>query len=196
MLKQFRDWVYLFVTERLLKDEFFISRLDSALKQHNKQLEVLKEAARRLKIDALQRKMAEERIAEIKKLQDSCSHLKGGRLRSPCGEDYNIWIHIFTDNSRTVRCLTCRKEWTGDQLKSPEVQHMLAHTTNTLTSSEFKIGPAKDQEFPGGNAPMTEEEEIANNPLWPFASRIYVQWWDKMLKKLRKKKRLTNNRRA
>jgi hypothetical protein len=71
---------------------------------------------------------------------------------------------------------------------------MVEHTTNTYSSSEVSYGkPVNWSEPPFIKIDPVEDarivEEMKNNPLWPFASRVYVKWWDKMLKKLRRKKK-------
>jgi hypothetical protein len=94
-----------------------------------------------------------------------------------------------------VQCLICQKEWKGAELKSEEVRFMLKNTTNTPTSSEVPVdGNKKDRTEPyfipedkEGDERMVEERK--NNPLWPFASRGYVKYWDKMYKKLTRKKK-------
>ena len=147
MLTKFRNWIYLFITERLLDDDYFVSRLFSRLEKEKQNREELKEAVRKAKIDAEQRVRAEEIVALKKKQQDACSHLKGGRgLRSPY-VDYNIWIHTFPGEvGTTVRCLTCSKEWKGEQLKSEEVKKMMQRTTNTPSSSEVTFGKTPDRD--------------------------------------------------
>ena len=162
MLTKFRNWIYLFITERLLDDDYFVSRLFSRLEKEKQNREELKEAVRKAKIDAEQRVRAEEIVALKKKQQDACSHLKGGRgLRSPY-VDYNIWIHTFPGEvGTTVRCLTCSKEWKGEQLKSEEVQRMMERTTNTPSSSEVTFGktPDRDPKAVFYNKPWPEEKE-------------------------------------
>lgn len=120
--------------------------------------------------EAQQRANAARTVEFKKKRQDACTHLKGGRaLRGPSA-DYAIWIHTFSDETKTIRCLICSKEWPESQWKTPEVEHMLAHTTNTQTASEINYSK-KDRKEPLAIAaqedypPVLVESQIMNG-IW------------------------------
>ena len=190
MIKKFKLWLYYFIVGRLLDDETFIMTLFNRLKDEEGRREELKDAEKKAKIQ----KEIDDLIQRKKDRQSACRHLKGGRLRPAYGRDYNIWDHTFPDGTRTVRCLTCSKEWKGEELKSEEVENMLFNTTNTLTSSEVNLEKPKDQgEMPFIGVTAGDRKswaEMETNPLWPFASRGYIKWWDKMYKKLTRKKKV------
>lgn len=146
MIKLFKKWVYSFVLGGLLTNKDFISFIkDETLRdeQYIKNLYVIlekeKERVTLERRDTEQRRLAARYLLDIKKRQDNCRHTKGGRLPG-LGVDYNIWIHTFTTGKTTVRCLTCGKEWSGEQLKSEEVQKMMRSTTNTPSASESAYG--------------------------------------------------------
>lgn len=191
-LKQhFRDWVYLFVTERLLEDIFFLTRLDLAIKENNKRIAEIKR-------DLEQRLRAEQVLRDTKKRQDSCSHLKGcSGVPSPAGRDYAIWDHTFPDGHRTVQCLICRKEWRGEQLYSEEVRIMLDNTTNARSASESVRDRKGPLEIPQQTAKAREDyaklvaidEENRTNPYWPWLSRNHIALKEKLLKKLNRKRK-------
>ena len=146
MLTKLRNWIYFYVTDRLLDDPHFVSRLFTKLEREKQAREELKEIVRKAKLDAQARLRDELILAEKKKFQDSCSHLKGGNTIFGPTTDYNIWMHTFPGEvGRTVKCLTCSKEWKGEQLKSEEVQTMINRTTNTPTASEIGICKTPDR---------------------------------------------------
>ena len=79
------------------------------------------------------------REAGLKKRQDSCNHLKGGKNRMPGSKDYAIANHVFIDGSRKIWCLICGKPFTID-----EAREMSEQTTNRGSSSEI-IAKVKDR---------------------------------------------------
>lgn len=79
------------------------------------------------------------REASLKKRQDNCNHLKGGKNRMPGSKDYAIANHVFIDGSRKIWCVICGKPFTVD-----EAREMSEQTTNRGSSSEI-IGKVKDQ---------------------------------------------------
>jgi hypothetical protein len=218
MLNKLKKWIYYTVLDQLVEEDFahlledaikrqildddlFITKLYSVL-EHERQLrEITAENAKKAALDFEQRKRCEESLQREKERQDRCPHLKGGRLRIGPNLDYAVWDHTFSDGSRTVRCMICSKEWKGAELKSEEVQHMLRCTTNSRSASEVWMGKTKDQKEVLSDFERRAqeqqvkkdgerwEEEWYNNPLWPFASRGYLKYWDKMFKKLTRKRK-------
>lgn len=213
MLEKFKQWVYKVVVDQLMEE---IASLYDALENEKQLRAEIAEAERKARVEKAVLAEIAKRLAEKEARQNRCTHLKGGRYIKSPSKDFNIWIHTFPTGLSTIRCLTCSKEWKGEQLNSDEVKYMLANTTNTPSSSEVAHGKGYTYTDSAVAVPdetkvvfldpsyveaiekvresnrkweIDEEEERKNNPLWPFLSRVYVKWWDKMYKKLSKKRR-------
>lgn len=106
---------------------------------------------RRLKNDADRERIITER-------QGRCTHLKGGKYRSPGMKDYALADHMFPDASRRIWCLICAKPFTPD-----EAAEMLQQSTNTRSSSEIRLGPLRDQLLVQ-EAYTEEQKKEAMNP--------------------------------
>ena len=211
MLTRFKLWLYYFFVERLLNDDVFISRLYNRIKGEEQFRDKVKDVARKAAREAQQIKDAERHTAEVKARQDSCSHAKGGRFSPPSlAKDFAVWDHTFTDNSRSVQCLICGKNWTGEQLNSPEVLHMLNNTTNTKSKSE-RVDPGRSaikstvncavpeetsavfyERIDVDNMPAVKEDSrnfSEEEPYSPFMSLKHWNKLDKLYKKLTRKKK-------
>jgi hypothetical protein len=101
---------------------------------------------------------AAEQAERIKKRQDRCNHLKGGKYRSGMIKDYALGDHIFPDRSRKIWCLICAKTFTPD-----EAAEMLHNSTNTRSSSEITMGPLRDR-LVVQEAYTEEQKKEAMNP--------------------------------
>ena len=131
MLTKFKLRLYNFIKQQLVSDETFVRELYSKLEDE-------KRFRAALARDIQQRKDIAAKLAAKKKLQDACSHLKGGTYSSAkLGSDhfdFCISDHHFPDGIRKVKCLLCSKEFDPE---SSEAIYMLENTTNTKTASEF-----------------------------------------------------------
>lgn len=83
---------------------------------------------------------AEQYIAAIKERQDSCTHLKGGKIGYT--RDFAVGKHTFIDGHVEVKCLLCGKKFDPNGL---EAKLMLSSTTNHPSSSET-VGVIQDRE--------------------------------------------------
>lgn len=155
MLTKFKQSIYNYVVRQLMMDYGFLTYIRNTLindeefvKNMYVQLEnerVRVAAAQAAAIVAAReervKKLIAKRLADIEERQNNCKHLKGGAVLRGPHVDFNIWIHTFPGEvGSTVKCLICGKVWKGDQLKYPEVIHMMQNTTNTPTASEISIG--------------------------------------------------------
>jgi hypothetical protein len=199
MLIKFKLWLYNFIKLQLVEDELFIRVL------YNK-LEDEKRFREQLAKDIRQRADAKCILTEIKKYQDNCSHLKGGKYSSanlgPGHCDFCISDHRFPDGTRKVTCLICNKDFDPE---SPEAIYMLKNTTNTKSASEFHP-EYHDRTQPVGCEPVTavfqETIDVARESLnaghnfseeEPFAPWMSRKRWlklDALYKKLTAKKKV------
>ena len=189
MLAKFKLWIYYTIEVRLLEDELFIGALYS-------KLELERLFREQLKRDIQQRAVAKARLAEIKKIQDKCSHLKGGMIKSPNSLDYCISDHRFPDGTRKVKCMLCSKEF---DLESSEAVYMLENTTNTKTASESNPASYDQSEpveivFHDAIDVTRETSDAGHNmsekePFAPWMSRKRWLKLDALYKKLTSKKK-------
>jgi hypothetical protein len=157
MLTKLKSSIYSYVVRQLMQDYSFLKYIGNTLLNDEEFVKnfyvVLQKEQKRVefeKREAKSRELAAAIVARAKSRQDSCSHLKGGKGPHSPIPDYNIWMHTFpVAVGSTVKCLTCGKVWSGDQLKSEEVKMMLKSTTNTRTSSEVKGGKTPDRDPKG-----------------------------------------------
>ena len=114
-------------------------------RQEKKQTQELRDKQRRINADY--------NVAEKNKAQSLCTHQKGGKHPTPGVLNYAVYHHTFTDQTVYIRCQICGMKWRkldtteflvrkGEKVPNhtgigwTEAYKMLAHTTNTPTSSE------------------------------------------------------------
>jgi hypothetical protein len=86
-------------------------------------------------LESLLKVEEESSIDELtKRRQNSCKHLKGGRLRIT--KDYALRHFIFIDGRHEIACLICGKKWHPGDLDWERAINMWEQTTNTRSSSE------------------------------------------------------------
>jgi hypothetical protein len=146
--------------------------------------------------DAEDRHRAGQRLKEITKRQNNCSHLKGGG-RLATHNDYAVWHHVFPDGSETIKCLICGKPWTK---QSPDWQialNMMNHSSNSKSASEHGFKPRDEFEPDKVYVPQTDDGNVSpfTGRYAPFVSDSYViRVWDRLYKKLTRKKKLDNKK--
>jgi hypothetical protein len=127
------------------------------LAERQEALQDRQEKARALAAKNEQRRInAEYSVAEKNKIQQMCTHKKGGRgLKSP-KTDYAVYFFTFTDASSYIRCQICGMKWrsldTAETLvrKGQKVPNhtgigwkqayaMVQESTNTAAASEVQL---------------------------------------------------------
>jgi hypothetical protein len=115
------------------------------------------EKARTLKLRDDQRRInAQYSEAEKIKIQQMCTHKKGGKgLKSP-KTDYAVYFHTFTDASSYIRCQICGMKWRNKDTDEVLLRRgkqtpnhtgigwkkawaMIQESTNTASASEVQI---------------------------------------------------------
>jgi hypothetical protein len=93
-------------------------------------------------------------LAEVKRRQNLCSHLKGQRYFNMTGaprpsalEDYNVSFHRFINNRARIICNKCRRVWWEGDPDWKQALYMVKNSTNKASSSEIPSNSFKRRIF-------------------------------------------------
>ena len=116
---------------------------------------------------------AEQYEAAIKERQDSCTHLKGGKISYT--RDFAVSKHTFIDRHVEVKCLLCGKKFDPNGL---EAKLMLSSTTNHPSSSEV-VEVIQDRENVCEAVFQDTMETPGDNTIWSApGAAITKKIWD------------------
>lgn len=160
---------------------WFYNKLEAEKVRRIAALRAEKDAKR----DDMQRKNAAYLLKMLQEKQDRCTHKKGGKIIAGY-VDYNVSTFTFVDGRLVVKCLTCSKEWSKASNNLVEGMKMSQNSSNSPSSCERSIG-SKDQVQPERTDHQPQETEY--EPLAPFVSKGYIKWWEKLEKKLARRKK-------
>lgn len=129
-------WVYL-KFEGFKREAAELAKFRAEAEQRDKERQQLREFERK-------RKRHEYALGierNVRKRQDNCTHLKGGRRQpsSPAMRDYNVSNHRFIDGSWYIKCLLCGRIWRPGETGWLEATKMVQQSTNTPTASETVV---------------------------------------------------------
>lgn len=122
-------------------------------------------------LDKKQRAAAKYKLDEMKRLQDTCKHLKGNTgVLLQYTKDYNVIQHTMPDGRVVVKCAICGKEWSEAAGNLKEGFDMMRYSTNTPTSSEVSYGKPKDRDKVLNEIDAKVEMAARQRPLdkWSF----------------------------
>lgn len=102
----------------------------------------------------------------LKKRQDKCSHLKGGRMAGRWSTDYNVSNFTYIDGTQEIKCLTCGKKWFNGDLGWQDALNMFRQSTNTPNSSERPMYTVYETKNSEGKYFRTTDEIKAAYPDW------------------------------